>query len=370
MWSQRARAARAVLVAEYWDRGTGLFRVAPGPGPWLRWRLPGATWHYWWQAHALDSVLDGVDAGDPGAAALARRHVAGITRRVRGDLTGNDFCDDLAWLGLATLRGSERGVCDRRVPLALAAALRPMHDRQVGGFRWRRGDEYHNVPATAPAAMLLAGTHGLVPDGRLQLAQATAAWLHRHVVDSSGLVRDGVRARDGVLVAEGPLWSYNVGTVAGLDVALARLAELGPQAGALLARAAHVVRAGTAALRAGTLGVWRDEVGDGAGADPQLFRGILARYATALVLAAPAEHADIAADVIAQAGAAWAARDRRGRIGPGWVSPVAEPPTLAAHLAGAMALASAARLEAAGLTAAGPAADRAGRSGTGDRPAG
>lgn len=342
MWSQRARASRTVLVREYWDPGTGLFRVAPGPWAWLRWRLPGATWHYWWQAQALDCVLDGVEAGDPGARAIAARHIAGIARRTRGDLTRNDYCDDLAWLGLATLRGFELGVCDRRVPLALAVAVRRMRDPQLGGFRWRRGDEYHNVPATAPAAMLLAGTHALAPDGRLGLAERTATWLHEHVVDASGIVRDGVRPRDGVLVAEGRLWSYNVGTVAGLDVILAAAGGAGD-----LSRAARILRVGTAELRSGAPvgGRWRDEVGDGVGADPQLFRGILARYATALVLATHGAHADIAADVVAQAGAAWAARDRRGRIGAGWSAAVPGRPTLAAHLAGTMVLDSAARLE-------------------------
>jgi hypothetical protein len=93
---------------------------------------------------------------------------------------------------------------------------------------------------------------------------------------------------------------------------------------------------------------------DGAGADPQLFRGILARHASALVLADPSL-TDIAEDLVVQAEAAWGARDGRGRIRARWaLHPAAstgwEPtPTLAAHLSGALTLGSVARLERATL---------------------
>lgn len=104
----------------------------------------------------------------------------------------------------------------------------------------------------------------------------------------------------------------------------------------------------------GAAGVWRDELGDGVGADPQLFRGILARYATDLVLADPTL-IDIARDLVVQAEAAWATRDEQGRMAAHWgvhpgPSTHRPAPTLAAHLSGALAVGSAARLERAGLT--------------------
>ena len=58
-----------VAEAKAWDiRGpacptiTGCCPASKTTRAWLRWRLPGATWHYWWQAQALDCVLDGVEA--------------------------------------------------------------------------------------------------------------------------------------------------------------------------------------------------------------------------------------------------------------------------------------------------------------------
>jgi predicted alpha-1,6-mannanase (GH76 family) len=206
--------------------------------------------------------------------------------------------------------------------------------------------------------MLLARASQVDGDERrLAMARDAADWLHASLVDRCGIVWDGCRPRGGVLVPEGRLWSYNVGTVAGLDVVLAGMSGV-EESQRLLTRAARVVRAGTAALRAadgGAHGGWRDEVSDGSGADPQLFRGILARYATGLVLADPSL-IDIALDLVVQAESAWKARDARGRIGAAWgVAPAwsgyrGPEPTLAAHLSGALLLGSAARLDRAGLT--------------------
>jgi len=373
----RPAAARAALVARFWDRRTGLFRTRAGWPARARWWLPAGRWHYWWQAHALQVLLDGVEAGDAGAGGLVGQHLAGITARCGGDATHNDFIDDLSWLGLAALRAHRLGLVDAELPCRLAAAVRCGHDPDLGGFRWRRGDDLHNVAASAPAAMLLAGCAELASRPEwLDLARDTAQWLHRTVVEDPGVVWDGARARGKRLVPEGRLWSYNVGTVAGLDVTLAASAD--PQeADRLLARAGRVLRAGTTALRAGCGEVgaaraavaaplrgggtsrsaqtapWRDELGDGTGRDPQLFRGILAQHAARLVAADPTRTPDIAADLARQGEAAWAARDRHGLIGPRWAdprpppgSPHAGPPWLAAHLSGTLVLAAAARVAA------------------------
>lgn len=368
-WEQRAAESRRRLVAEYWDGCSQLLRLRPGALARLGWLRPWGAWNYWWQALGLEALLDGVESGDPGAGQRARSLVAGIAHRNGGDLTANDFYDDLAWLGLAAARAHRLGLIDAEIPVALADAVHTGADPQLGGFRWRVGDDFHNVAATAPAGMLLAATWDLVdhPD-RLEEARRAATWLHEQLVTPTGCVWDGCRVRAGVLVPEGPLWSYNIGTVAGLDIALARTADALEQR-RLLDRAARVVRAGTSALHAGLTdvpraelldevhpdAVWRDELGDGSGVDPQLFRGILARYAVELVLADPQRTADIGADVLVQAGAAWAARDGSGLIGPHWRT---DPwrsagarggPTLAAHLSGVLTLGAAARLERAGL---------------------
>ncbi|HSO05195.1 MAG TPA: glycoside hydrolase family 76 protein, partial [Candidatus Limnocylindrales bacterium] len=217
-----------VLVEEYWDRRTSLFRIAAGQGPRLGALLPVGPWHYWWQAHALEVLLDGHEAGDAEAGPRALRLIDGITRRTHGDLTANPYYDDLAWMGLATMRAHALGLTDARAALSLAEAVTTGWDAGLGGVRWRVGDEFRNVAATAPARMLLARA-SQVDRGADQLAMARAAadWLHATLVDASGIVWDGCRPRGGVLVPEGRLWSYNVGSVAGLDVVLAGMSGAG-----------------------------------------------------------------------------------------------------------------------------------------------
>ncbi|HYN57349.1 MAG TPA: glycoside hydrolase family 76 protein [Motilibacterales bacterium] len=372
-WQERARDAHSVLADQYWVEPTGLFRVDTSWRGCVTALIPWGAWHYWWQAHALEVLLDAHEAGDDGAGQRAVRLLQASTRRSHRDLTANPYYDDLAWMGLATLRAHSLGLVGMRTPRALADAVAAGWDSALGGVRWRVGDEFRNVAATAPSAMLLAGVSQMDGDARrLVIGRVAADWLHATVVDPCGIVWDGCRPRGGVLVPEGRLWSYNVGTVAGLDVVLAGLSDA-DEARRLMARAATVVRAGTAALRAGCAevdeavallsagsappgppGTWRDELGDGVGADPQLFRGILARYATDLVLADPTL-IDVAQDLVVQAEAAWAARDDRGRISALWgaegasIGPGPSASTLAAHLSGALTLASAARLERAGL---------------------
>ena len=66
-----------------------------------------AEWHYWWQAHLLDCIIDAgeraVREGDTEQAqnmlATARSVVRGIHTRNLG--FANDFYDDMAWLALA-----------------------------------------------------------------------------------------------------------------------------------------------------------------------------------------------------------------------------------------------------------------------------
>ncbi len=375
MWAERARASRAVLVGEYWDKRTGLFRIEAGLRGRLGSLLPWGKWHFWWQAHGLEVLLDGYEAGDPAAGSRAAQLIRGVARRNHGDVTANDYYDDLAWMGLATLRAHDRGLIDARLPMALADAVADGWDARLGGVRWRVHDEFRNVAATAPSAMLLARASQVDGDARrLGIAREASDWLHSTLVEHSGIVWDGCRPREGVLVPEGRLWSYNVGTVVGLDVVLAGMSDE-VESQRRLARAASVARAGSSALRAGCLevgeavaliaqgsadaapdsGIWQDEVSDGTGADPQLFRGILARYTSDLVLADPTL-TDIAPDLVAQAEAAREARDSRGRIGAEWdvdrqrLTRRGPAPTLAAHLSGALTLGSVARLERAGLT--------------------
>ncbi|WP_091422402.1 glycoside hydrolase family 76 protein [Arthrobacter sp. OV608] len=297
-WHERANEAALSVTALF---GRRLFFL---PGTHLgavQWPVPGwrddikgkllQPWHYWWQAHYVDCL---VDAGrreldnaatpaarfngpeHPSAGRLASRLMTGI--RLRNALTFvNNYYDDMAWLALATLRldtlaeetrrpGRRRNEAVRRtLTLQFDAACT---DDLGGGSYWSKKRDFKNTPATAPVALFYART------GQPAKAQRLLDWLNATLLDEEqGLYLDGARlGPDGNVVIERAVYTYNQGPVLGA------LLELGGEAN--LARAAALVAAVERRLTvpAGESGgagpVLRCEgTGDGG-----LFTGILCRY--------------------------------------------------------------------------------------------
>ena len=290
-------------------------------------------WHYWWQAHYLDAVVDaglrhlgaGDEVGCPSACRAGRPAAARRSGCATGARWVNDFYDDMAWLALAAGRlqvlhaalGRQRP--KRRLRTAERDLTRQLRsaatDDLGGGLFWSTERDFKNSPATGPAALHLARL------GATDEARALLDWLYARLWSpDSGLVLDGIRLtvpaagghpagidggeRAEVLVDH--VWSYNQGTVLGA------LVTVGDEQS--LARAAALVGAVDARLTVEASGqrVLRTH----GGGDGGLFTGVLARY---LALAAttdgldPAARATAAGLVTATADALWAGRDLRGR---------------------------------------------------------
>src|SRR6476469_8384039 len=131
------------------------------------------TWHYWWQAHYLDAIVDAgfraLRTGDRGG---ADQHAAWGDRllqtiRLRNRVRWvNDFYDDMAWLALASGRledlHAELGRTARRRRLRsagrhLTAQLRSAHtDDLGGGLFWPR--DRARGPAPGPSRRDPRGT--------------------------------------------------------------------------------------------------------------------------------------------------------------------------------------------------------------------
>ncbi|WP_043443188.1 glycoside hydrolase family 76 protein [Arthrobacter sp. L77] len=243
--------------------GTRLAAVAfPAPAG------PRSHWHYWWQAHYLDCLLDEHrrDAGT-GALLEARKLARGIWLR-NGGRWRNAYYDDMAWLALALQRldalDGRRG--PRRRVRVLGDALRSAHTPDLGGgVYWNTTRDYKNTPSTAPAALFFARA------GETGRAQELLDWLRECLFDAgSGLYLDGVKA-DGRV--ERSLHTYNQGTVLGALVAVGGPAGL-RHAADLAAAVAREVADVDGVLPLAATG------------DAGLFTGILARY-LALAAAAP-----------------------------------------------------------------------------------
>ncbi|WP_242653121.1 glycoside hydrolase family 76 protein [Intrasporangium flavum] len=290
-------------------------------------------WHYWWQAHHLDAVVDaglrrlraGVLAGASATAARADRVLATVRLRNRARWT-NDFYDDMAWLALAAGRlGRLHRLLERRrghrtlrsARRTLTAELRSaLTDDAGGGLFWSTERDFKNVPASGPAALHLARL------GDLDAARRILDWAYDRLWSpDTGLFADGIRLRDGAEVIVPDVWSYNQGTVLGALVTIGDPESLGRAAALVTAVDTHLTTA-EADASGGRRVLRTHGSGDGG-----LFTGILARY---LALAADTDQLDASARATASrlvrgtADALWEGRDPGRHVGrhvgrrPGW----------------------------------------------------
>ena len=234
----------------------------------------GAPWHYWWQAHYLDCLLDAADRGS----ANANKHDDGATHRTRarrllhtirlrnGGRWTNSYYDDMAWLALAGLRSAD--IAGTRPLSMLTPVLASAHTPDLGGgLFWNTPRDFKNTPATAPAALYFARI------GRTEEAARLVDWLFTRLQDpQTGLLLDGIRTPGERLVAD--IYTYNQGPILGALLALGDPESVSRATDLIAAVSNHLVLP-TGALRT-----------HGAG-DGGLFTGILARY-LALAAVSPA----------------------------------------------------------------------------------
>ncbi|WP_275571894.1 glycoside hydrolase family 76 protein [Mycolicibacterium vanbaalenii] len=298
MWANRAASAEAAISARHLKRLWGLPRTQLGVVAWPadgRHRRFG-TWHYWWQAHLLDNLVDAqVRDPSPERLGVITKQIRGIRLRNIGRWT-NDYYDDMAWLALALERAG------RLTGVARPRALAKLADQFVtawvpedgGGIPWRKQDQFFNTPANGPAGIFLA-RYG----DRLRRAQQMADWIDDTLIDpETHLVFDGIKA--GSLVRA--QYTYCQGVVLGLETELAVRTDAPRHAERVhrlvAAVAEHMAPAGV--------------IKGAGGGDGGLFSGILARYlalvATALPGDSPADdnaRATATELVLASARAAW-----------------------------------------------------------------
>jgi predicted alpha-1,6-mannanase (GH76 family) len=144
-WADRAETVEDTIRRRFVRRLAG---VVPGTriGR-VRWPRPLVIrpwpWHYWWQAHLLDCL---VDAQRRAPQPLRAMEIAALARTVRlrnlGSWT-NDYYDDIAWFGLAVQRAGP--LARRSTQPALTAITTRLRAGWTpaggGGIWWRRTDK-------------------------------------------------------------------------------------------------------------------------------------------------------------------------------------------------------------------------------------
>lgn len=321
---QRAeQSVRAAIQPLWWAPWTRMAMTASPPG--LA-HLTFATYHYWWQAHVLETLLDAEQrAPEAGRRRLIRQYPWAIGLR-NGLRWTNAYYDDIAWFGLALERRErELGMPDpsflpprlhrllprgirRVVPgtggarvsgagvtgalATIEATLLQAWDTEPfgGGIPWRVGVKFRNVPANGPMAILVARR------GHLRRARETRDWMNAHLVcQDTGLVLDGIRlGPDGrTPTRDRAYYTYNQGLVLGTEVEVLRAtldaghAVGGDDLQATVGRIRRLVEAVEAHMTTDHV-VYGFDGRPELGGDAGLFAGILVRYLGLVAIDLPA----------------------------------------------------------------------------------
>lgn len=282
-WAHRADLAEMAITERHATKLWGLPRTNLAVVSW-----PPTTkekvffhWHYWWQAHYLDCLVDAESRRSTKArrAAIVRT-IRGIRVRNLGKLIKNRYYDDKAWLALALNRVTQSDKVARPKQLDdLEFNILAGLDSVLGVLPWRTDENFFNVPANGPAAIMLART------GRMDKARALIDWIFDNLMSDDGLVEDGMR-----LLADGPrntptIYTYNQGTVLGAALEIALGLEDKPEEQVYyITHIRSLVQA--ISMHVATPGGVIDNPVDGDG-DGGLFKGILVRYLAEVAVRLP-----------------------------------------------------------------------------------
>jgi predicted alpha-1,6-mannanase (GH76 family) len=277
LWANRAGSAEAAITKRHLKKLWAVPGTQLGVVAWpaaRKYRMFG-TWHYWWQAHLLDCLVDAqVRDPQPERKLKIARQIRG--QRLRNNLRWtNDYYDDMAWLALALERAGR--LADVGRPRALDKLAEQFLNAWVpedgGGIPWRKQDQFFNAPANGPAAIFLAR------HDRLRRAQQMSDWLEETLIDpETHLVFDGIKSGSMVRAQ----YTYCQGVVLGLETELAARTEDGDHA-----KRVHRL---VAAVRdhMAPEGI----IKGAGGGDGGLFNGILARYLALVATSLPQNDAD------------------------------------------------------------------------------
>lgn len=331
---EKAEQSLESLIENYWNDDLRMFNN----------QYPcnecNEAFHYWWQAHALDVLLDGYElTGDDRYIQYVEQMNEGLLVRNGGDLF-NDYYDDMLWMGLALLRAHELD----GDPVFLTQAVdlwnrieSSWNDDFGGGFPWRTTQtDYKNAPANGPAVILSARLYRLTGEDKyLEWAEKTYIWLQDSLVDpETGLVWDGINREGDALIDKDWLFTYNQGTFTGAGVELWRIT--GDQKYLDDAKAnVH------ASLRDLTV---EDEIFTESGqGDGGLFKGILVRYFVEYDQAVKGDP-ELRRVLLKNAESVWNSKTDSGIYGSNWRGGTSGPVDLSSHLSGIKLLVLTAKL--------------------------
>lgn len=344
-WPHLAQELQDTVHKRYMDAaGTGFMRQWYPVGS----NRPDENFYYWWQAHVLDVLIDAYErSGDEALIVTAERYAASV-KAWNGNTFLHNYYDDMEWMALALLRLYDHtgsAVWKNEVQALWTNIRTAWNDAYGGGMAWKKDQlDYKNTPANAPAAILAARLHQRFGDPNdLAWAKRIYRWNREVLVDpADGFVWDGINRQGDGRIDKDWQFTYCQGVFLGAGLELYRCTG----DGVYLEDARRTAEAAKRRLTDRETGLLPDEGID----DTGLFKGILVRYLTELLLLPEASGSPELAEWLAlleangKALTALGIAADSGLAGPGWSKPSAGPVQLSVQLSAIMLLEALARL--------------------------
>ncbi len=326
LWIGRAEMSQEALDSCFWNDGTNLYNTV--------WPEDDKEeeYHYWWQAHALDNLVDAYRRTQKGIyTQRINQQYIGILKVNSGRII-NNFYDDMEWMALALLR-AYHSTGDEEFKEAVFTLWEDIkkgwNDCCGGGIAWRKEQlDYKNTPANAPAAILAARLYRNFknPDDRIW-AEKIYEWMKKNLVDPvTGFVWDGINREGDGNIDKDWEFTYCQGVFLGAAVELFRVS--GDKK--YLQEAYHTAETACQHFSS-PAGILRAE-GDG---DGGLFKGIFVRYLGQLIEEIPSR--DFLNFLSDNASSLWVSRNRdKNLFGQSWDKKTDDKISLSVHLSGIM----------------------------------
>jgi len=319
-----ALEALDVLNEKYWNENLAMFNNS----------YPcndcNDQFHYWWQAHGMDVLLDGLEmTGESRFSDQIDLLYRGLLERNGGDLY-NNYYDDMLWMGLALNRAYSLTQKEEYLNMSIDLwehVIKAWNEDFGGGIPWRTTQtDYKNVPSNAPAVILSARLFKMTGDETYLIwAEKIYSWLNDILVDpETGLLWDGINRQGDGEIDKNWMFTYNQGTYTGAGIELWKITG----GEGYLNDARRNVDSAMEIL-AGSDGIFNEE-GQG---DGGLFKGILVRYFVEYARLVESD-STIRKTLLDNTSSVLNSQTEDGLFGPDWRQTHSGPVDLSTHLSG------------------------------------
>ena len=272
-WNKIADTSTNSLLSAYWNP-SGQYFNANNQG--------NQTFNYWPQGHALDVLVDAyMRTQSANFTTYMSQWYTGVQTKNGGSFLGQ-YYDDMGWNALAMLRTwdvTQNAQWKAAVETVWTDIQTGWNSTEGGGIAWQKQQLYYkNTPANGPACILAARLYERFQNASdLAWAQKIYNWEKTTLVDpGTGFVYDGINANNDGQLNTTYRFTYNQGLFIGAAVELYNATGQASYLSDALQTASNTLTDPTLT----TAGILKDE-GQG---DGGLFKGILVRYMTQLIL--------------------------------------------------------------------------------------